>query len=237
MDYNKRTLKTVLGMAFCVVALLAVCFLIIISRGKPPRAVYPSGLFDVKIAITPSGTSGTQILRPVIQGKIPETFALSWPKGLGVGEPDEVIVRIASNDFEDLVRELSAFGREVFTDHWKGRAELEVTLVGDSSFDITPRHSDQQVIEKGKPHKEWSWGVLPKATGTHELTVRVYGVHGNLHEDYDPEGKRYDVAFNLLYWASNSIQQNLLNWVLGGLAGMIFTLFAQWLLKRGKQPN
>jgi hypothetical protein len=215
-----------------------VCWLVITSKAHLPVRIapYPSQPFDARVVAVPPGTAGGQIIKPVIQGKIPENFAVSWPQALRVGVSDQVIVRIASNDYEDLLKQLSAYDREVFKDRWKGFPDLVVTLETDSTVDIIHRNTDEQKIEKGKPHREWSWGILPKATGTHELTVRVYGVHGNVKEDYDPEIRHYSVAFNPWYWFTNGVQQQGINWVWAIIFGGI-TFVAGRLTKRPEKPT
>jgi hypothetical protein len=214
--------------------LLLVCFLVIVSQARPPRSVYPNGLFDVGIAVAAPNTAGATILTPVISGRLDERFVVAWPKSLRVGVPDDAIVRIAANKYEDLLKDIEESNRRIKQEHFKGLPRLEVTLAGDSGVEIIARHNDEQVLVKGQKHKEWSWSILPKATGPHQLILRVYGVQGNIHEDYDPEVEQYEVAFNFWYWLSNGVQQN----AIGFISALILALCTFFLgLLRGERKG
>jgi hypothetical protein len=235
VTYNKRTLKTFLRAAAVAGALFAVCFLIVISNPRPPRAIYPTSMFDA-IAIAPPGSAGIQLIKPVIGGRLNERFTVIWPPGLRLGTPESIVVRIAANKYEDLLNGIDVFNRKIKVEEWKGVPKLVVTLTGDSDLQILPEHTDAQVIVKGAKHKEWSWTVIPKASGQHRLILLVRGVQGSASEDYDPEVEQYDVAFNFLYLLTSGIQQNGISWlsaaVLMLLTGFVSYRFAINLEKR-----
>ena len=233
LKYNKRTLRVLVNTAFVIVLTLGFCFLVVISDEKPPRSVYPGGLFDGVIALAPATTAAQQVPRLVIQGRLDERFVLAWPKGLREGVLDSAIVRIASNNYENLLSGIDKSLNEVKQEKFKGVPRLDVTLTSDSGVEIIRQHSDEQVIVRGQPHKEWSWTILPKTTGPHRLILLVQGVNGNIHEDYDPEIKEYDVAFNWLYWAKNGIQQNGIGWIFT-IVFSVISYFIGWYRARRK---
>jgi hypothetical protein len=209
LDYNKHTLKFFSQIALTLAAGFLVCFLVVISTPPPPRDVYQGGLF-VPVTIVARGTAGTRAV--AIRGRLDERFVVSWPKGLKVGMLDWVVVRIAANDYEDLLKGIDEAGRDIKEERFKGEPRLVVTLNYDSGLEVIKRHNDEQVVVRGQRHREWGWSILPKATGPHQLILLVQGVRGKIHEDYDPEIKEYTVAFNFWYWLWNGVQQNGVSW-------------------------
>src|SRR5438477_10379263 len=95
LKYTRPTLRTVLNTLFMLALLATACLLIVVSHQRPPRLVSP--YMWPGIAIAAPGTSGAKApvsIKPVIQGKLDERFVVSWPPGLRVGSPEDVIVRI-----------------------------------------------------------------------------------------------------------------------------------------------
>ena len=208
------------------------CFLVLISNESPPRSVYPGGLFDGIVALLPRSTTGQRGSRLVVPNRIDERFVLAWPKGLREGVLDTAIVRIAANHYEDLLAGIDQSLNEIKQEKFKGVTQLEVTLTSDSGVEILKQHSDEQVIFLGQPHKEWSWTILPKTRGTHRLILLVQGVNGSIHEDYDPEIKEYEVAFNFLYWTKNAFEQNGPAWIFTIVFAFVTYLFGRYQERR-----
>jgi hypothetical protein len=163
--------------------------------------------------------------------KLDERFIVAWPHKLLVGKPDFVVVRIAANDYENLLAGLEP-DHEVRSERFRGEAKLEVTLTGDSGMEIVRQHSDQQTVERNQRHREWSWSIFPKATGLHQLTLLVQSVAGDKREDYDPEVRQWDVGFNPSYWFSNGIQQNGINWLWTIIVAAVTGAFGYLMGKR-----
>jgi hypothetical protein len=236
MKYNGPTLRNIVDAALTIIIVLIVCFVVVISHERPPRPVYPSTPFDVKIMVAPSGTTDARAVNPVIQGRLNERFAVTFPKGLRVGTLDYVTVQIAANTYETLLEDIDEYNRKVLRQTFKGYPRLEVTLNADSGLELVKHHSDDQVVVKGQPHREWSWTVVPKTTGRHQLILLVQGVHGNIREDYDPEIEEYEVAFSFWYWLSNGLQQNGINWVWAVIFAAL-SFLAGWLVKERKRSD
>jgi hypothetical protein len=81
--------------------------------------------------------------------------------------------------------------------------------------------------------------VLPKTTGTHQLSLLVQGVNGNEREDLDPEVEQYEVAFNLPYWLWTGIQQNGIGWLWTVILMLATSRVTLWWSRRhpdGKNP-
>ncbi len=166
--------------------------------------------------------------------KLDERFVVSWPTALKMAVPEIVVVRIAANDYEDLLADIES-GRKVKTERFKGEARLEVSLTPDSGIEVVKQHSETQVVTKGQRHREWSWSVWPKTTGPHELSLLVQGVSGNNREDYDPQVMHYDVEFNFGYWLSNGLQQNGISWIWAVILLAITNTLTFWLSKRSSK--
>ena len=137
----------------------------------------------------------------------------AWPKNLTLGVPDTVVVRIAANRYEDMLKGIDQLTKDIKQEEFKGESKIEITLTSDSGLELVKQHSDQQVVVKGQPHREWSWRVFPKATGKHFLNLLVQGVHGSAHYDLDPDAVEYEVAFNFWFWFWNGLQQNAITWM------------------------
>jgi hypothetical protein len=156
---------------------------------------------------------------------------VAWPPRLKVAVPESVVVRIASNDAEDLLAGIDP-SRKIKTENFEGEARLEVTLTPDPGLDVVKQHSDIQVVVRGQKHREWSWSVWPKVPGPHQLSLLVQGISGSYREDYDPEVMQYEVAFNLWYWLWNGIQQNGISWAWAVILVVITNAITLWLSKR-----
>jgi hypothetical protein len=163
-----------------------------------------------------------------------QRFAVSWPNSLKVAVPEVVVVRIAANDYEYLLSGIRGQGRTTRTENLRGPAKVEVLLNSDPDVALTAQHSNQQVVIQGKRHREWSWGVLAKTTGHHQLSLLVRGVNGNEYEDEDPETIEYDVSFNLWYWFQNGLQQNGINWLWAVILLIATNVITYFISRRNK---
>lgn len=137
----------------------------------------------------------------------------AWPKGLKIGVPDTVTVKIAANKYEDLLAGIDRLTQDIKQENFKGEPRIEVTLTGDSGLEIIKQHSDQQVVVRNERHREWNWLIIPKAPGKHVLSLLVEGIRDNIHYDLDPDAKEYDVAFNWWYWFWAGTFQNGVSWI------------------------
>jgi hypothetical protein len=164
---------------------------------------------------------------------------VSWPSALKVAVTERVTVRIAANDYEDLLAGIRGPSRRTKTERFKGYARIDAMLTPDADLGVVPEHSSQQVVYKGKPHKEWSWLVIPKTTGPHVLTLLVRGVNRGEYDDYDPDSMEYEVAFNSWYWLQNNLQQNGTLWLVSGLSLILsaLSLLLQFLQHRRQQKT
>jgi hypothetical protein len=146
MNYNKGTFGTAFK-ALCAVTLLSVIGVFAaLSHSETPRLVSPHPWFYA-IGVVPPGTAGAGTTKRIVgQGKLDERFAVSWPTSLRVAVPDVVVVRIAANDYEDLLDKINGQDRKVKTETFKGEPRLEVTLTPDSGLEVVKRHSDVQVV-------------------------------------------------------------------------------------------
>jgi len=193
------------------------------------------------VAIAAPGTTGeTRTVTVKTRTKLDERFIVAWPPSLKVAVPEVVVVRIAANDYEDLLDGLDP-NRRVKAERFKGEARLQVTLTPDSGLEVVKQHSDIQVVVRGQRRREWSWSVWPKTTGPHQLSLLVQGISDNIREDYDPEVMQFDVAFNLWYWLSNGLQQNGITWAWALILLIVTNAFTFWLSKRnsgrGEPPH
>lgn len=224
MVYNKPTLRIAVRF-LCSIALLGLVGLLVVSRSQPPpRRVSPSS-FEVLAFRAPGTTAAKRApIATRVPSKLDERFVVTWPNMLKVAVPEVVIVRIAANDYEDLLTGLGADRRRKIQD-FKGYARLEVTLKSDAGIEVVSQHSDVQIVERGRRHREWSWSVWPRSTGRHQLSLLVQGINGKDREDYDPEVQEYDVVFNPWNWLSTGIQQNGITW---GWA-VILLLVSNWI--------
>jgi hypothetical protein len=136
------TIRIVFNTLCAVVAPFAVClFLIPAPRG--PQLASPS--WSYAIAFAAPGTTGQTIPKIVkVRSKLDERFIVAWPPSLRVGVPENVVVRVAANDYENLVAGIDP-GRKIKTDSFIGAARLEITLTSDSGLEIVKHHSDAQV--------------------------------------------------------------------------------------------
>ncbi|HEV1285618.1 MAG TPA: hypothetical protein VNU44_09915 [Bryobacteraceae bacterium] len=234
--YNERTLKTVASIGLAIAIGIAACFLIITSIPSAPRNIYPGGLIAPVLFAPPGSAEKTKIV-PAIQGRLDERFITAWPKGLTVGTHDSVVVRIAANDYENLLKGIDEFSREIVQERFKGRAELEVTLKGDSGLEIMSQHGDKQVVVRGQHYREWSWTILPKLSGTHRLSLLVQGVQGNIREDYDPQIKDYAVAMDWVYWLKLGAEQNGVGYVWAAVFGTATFFLGRLFGKKSKQED
>ncbi len=80
---------------------------------------------------------------------------MSWPSAFKLGELKSVVVRIAANDYEDIIADIQGADRELKMENFKGQGRLEVTLTSDSGLEVVRHHSDVQVVERGRRHREW----------------------------------------------------------------------------------
>ena len=220
-------------------SLLFVCFLIVNSTPLAPKDVHPSGIVYAAPFDPPGSGDRHGSVRPTKIGtKIDERFAVAWPSGLRLGEVQNVVVQIAANEYEVLLAGLK--DREIKRERFRGEPKIEVLLRGDSGLEIVSQHSDIQMVEKGKPHKEWSWSVLPKMSGNHQLILMVQGIRGEIHEDYDPEIKEYAVASNWPYLVRTGIEQKGVEWTYGAIFWVVTSLIAFALgrmTKTSKDPK
>jgi hypothetical protein len=167
------------------------------------------------VLIAAPGTANGRLLENARSGghKLDDRFVVSWPPELTVGESAYVVVRIAANDYEDLLTGIEPT-RPTRAERFKAEPTLEVTLKCDSGLELIEQHSAQQTVLRGQRHREWRWSVWPKAIGPHELTLLVRGiVNGKAVEDYDPEIKPYEhTGFNFSYWFLNGLFLNGISW-------------------------
>ena len=143
--YTDETLRAVVRLVIYLAVIAAVCLFLAPTRGTGPDIISP---FDIVTIYSPSSAGSVPLSVKVPRSK--ERFAVAWPRSLTMGTPDEVVVRIAANDYEDLIADLDLTTKKVIQETFpKAVGNLEVTLSGDSGTEITKRNHDEQVVLQG----------------------------------------------------------------------------------------
>lgn len=155
---------------------------------------------------------------------------------LKVAVPETVVVRIANNEYQNLIDGIDGLDRTTKQDRFVGYSRIEALLRSDPDVIITPQNSDEQTIDKGKRYRQWTWKVTPKTTGKHALTLLVRGVNRGEYEDYDPEAMEYEVEWNLKNWLFTNFQQNGATWIWVVVSGFVSSFFT-WLATKGKRKS
>ena len=94
------------------------------------------------------------------------------PESLRVGDPERVVVRIATDELEEIYEDFEGAG-EVKEQPIPVSRVMRVTFLADATtFTVNSLSSEDQLV-LDQAFTQWEWVITPKRPGSHTLTIRA----------------------------------------------------------------
>jgi hypothetical protein len=99
-------------------------------------------------------------------------IVFNTPESLRVGDPERVVVRIATDELEEIYEDFEGAG-EVKEQPIPVSRVMRVTFLADATtFTVNSLSSEDQLV-LDQAFTQWEWVITPKRPGSHTLTIRA----------------------------------------------------------------
>jgi hypothetical protein len=99
-------------------------------------------------------------------------IVFNTPESLRVGDPERVVVRIATDELEEIYEDFEGAG-EVKEQPIPVSRVMRVTFLADANtFTVNSLSSEDQLV-LDQAFTQWEWVITPKRPGSHTLTIRA----------------------------------------------------------------